>query len=71
MARTNTYKSQIKNTAGYVNKKIRDIENLFGIGSEQYSRYVNAVTAALPVGSYSLSESGKVRIKTGKHRRKS
>lgn len=66
MARTNAYKSQIKNTAGYVNKKIRDIENLFGIGSEQYSRYVNAVTAALPVGSYSLSESGKVRIKTGK-----
>ena len=66
MARTNAYKSQIKNTAAYVNKKIRDIENLFGIGSEQYSRYVNAVTAALPVGSYSLSESGKVRIKTGK-----
>lgn len=66
MARTNTYKSQVKNAAAYVNKKIRDIENLFGIGSEQYDRYVNAVSAALPAGTYTLSESGKLRIKTGK-----
>ena len=66
MARTNTYKSQVKNAAAYVNKKISDIENLFGIGSEQYDRYVNAVSAALPAGTYTLSESGKLRIKTGK-----
>lgn len=66
MARTNTYKKQVQNTAAYVNKKIRAIENTFGIGSEQYDRYVNAITAALPVGSYKLNESGKIRIKTGK-----
>lgn len=66
MARTNTYKKQVQNTAAYVNKKIREIENTFGIGSEQYDRYVNAITAALPVGSYKLNESGKIRIKGGK-----
>lgn len=66
MARTNTYKKQVQNTAAYVNKKIRAIENTFGIGSEQYDRYVNAITAALPVGSYKLNESGKIRIKGGK-----
>lgn len=66
MARTNTYKKQVQNTAAYVNKKIRKIENTFGIGSEQYDRYVNAITAALPVGSYNLNESGKIRIKGGK-----
>ena len=66
MARTNTYKKQVQNTAAYVNKKIREIENTFGIGSEQYDRYVNAITAALPVGSYKLNEYGKIRIKTGK-----
>lgn len=66
MARSTKYTAQVKNSLAYVNKKIRDIENLFGIGSEQYDRYVNAVTAALPSGAYTLSESGKLRVKTGR-----
>lgn len=66
MARSTKYTAQVQNSLAYVNKKIRDIENLFGIGSEQYDRYVNAVTAALPSGAYTLSESGKIRVKTGR-----
>ena len=66
MARTKSYTSQVKNAIAYVNKKIRDVEKTFGVESAQYQRYVNVVTAALPTGSYKISDTGKVRIKTDK-----
>lgn len=66
MARTKQYTSQVKNAISYINKKIRDVEKLFGKDSVQYQRYVNAVSAALPAGAYTLSESGTLRIKGGK-----
>ena len=65
MARTTRYINQIKNQIAYVNKKMREIENKFGIGSEQQQRYVNAITAALPPGSFNLKENGQIRIKGG------
>ena len=71
MARTNAYMSKIQNKIAYVNKKIRDIENKFGVGSEQLDRYINVATAALPTDAYNLSESGKLRIKNTKAVRES
>lgn len=71
MARTNAYMSKIQNKIAYVNKKIRAIENKFGVGSEQLDRYINVATAALPTDAYNLSESGKLRIKNTKAVRES
>ena len=71
MARANAYMAKIQNKIAYVNKKIRDIENKFGVGSEQLDRYVNVATAALPTDAYNLSESGKLRIKNTKAVRES
>ena len=71
MARTSAYMSKIQNKIAYVNKKIRDIENKFGVGSEQLDRYINVATAALPTDAYNLSESGKLRIKNTKAVRES
>lgn len=66
MARTKTYTAQVKNAITYANKKIRDVEKLFGAESAQYQRYVNVVTAALPPGAYTISDTGRVRIKADK-----
>ena len=66
MARTKSYTAQVKNAITYANKKIRDVEKLFGADSAQYQRYVNVVTAALPPGSYTISDTGRVRIKADK-----
>lgn len=66
MARTKDYARQVMNSTISLNKKILDVERTFGIGSSQYERYVNAITAALPVGSYNLSESGRIRVSKSK-----
>ena len=66
MARTKSYTAQVKNAITYANKKIRDVEKLFGAESAQYQRYVNVVTAALPPGAYTISDTGRVRIKADK-----
>lgn len=56
----------MKNAIGYVNQKIREVEKKFGVTSAQYQRYVNVITAALPTGSYKISDTGRVRIKADK-----
>lgn len=71
MARTKSYMSKVSNKIAYVNKKIRDIEKLFGVGSDQYDRYINVATAALDPTQYHLSESGQLRIKNTKATRES
>ena len=62
MARTKKYVSQIRNKIAYINRKARAVEKTFGRDSEQYQRYINATTAALPAGSYKLTETGRISI---------
>ena len=66
MARTNKYTRQVYNRVDYLNKKLREVERTFGLDSEQYERYVNATTAALPTGSYRLSQAGRLTISKSK-----
>ena len=66
MARTRKYTSQVYNRIDYINKKAREVERTFGLDSEQYQRYVNATTAALPPGSYRLSQAGRLTISKSK-----
>ena len=66
MARTKKYKSQIYNRVDYINRKAREVERKFGLDSEQYQRYVNATTAALPPGTYRLSQAGRITISKSK-----
>ena len=62
MARTKTYKRQVAAKITTVNRKLRDIEHTFGTDSEQYQRYINAASAALPPESFTLSDSGRLTI---------
>ena len=62
MARTNTYKRQVGAKITTVNRKLRDIERTFGTDSEQYQRYINATSAALPPDAYTLSDTGRLTI---------
>lgn len=66
MARTKTYERQILNKIKNINRRMLDIERMIGIDSQQYQRYVNRITAALPVGSYKISPTGKVTISKSK-----
>lgn len=66
MARAKKYTRQIYNSVDYINKKAREVEKLFGLDSEQYQRYVNATTAALPPGTYRLSQAGRITISKSK-----
>ena len=66
MARTSKYKQQVKNKIAYINQKLSTVEKTFGLGSEQYQRYINATTAALPSGSYRLTQAGRLTISKGK-----
>lgn len=66
MARTKSYEKQILNKIASINHKILSIERVFGIDSEQYQRYVNAITAALPETSFTLKESGQIRLRKTK-----
>ena len=62
MARTKTYKRQVAAKINTVNRKLRDIERTFGTESEQYQRYINATSAALPPDAYTLSDTGRLTI---------
>ena len=66
MARTKSYERQVLNMISGINKKILDVERTFGVGSEQYNRYVNSITAALPKESYHYQKSGGIRINKSK-----
>lgn len=66
MARTNAYNNQVLNQISNINSKILNVERTFGLQSEQYNRYVNSITAALPEGSYHTSRSGGIRINKSK-----
>ena len=66
MARTKSYERQVLNMISGINKKILDVERTFGVGSEQYNRYVNSITAALPKDTYHISKSGGIRINKSK-----
>ena len=62
MARTKTYKRHVAAKITTVNRKLRDIERTFGSDSEQYQRYINAASAALPPDAYTLSDTGRLTI---------
>ena len=62
MARTKTYKRQVAAKITTVNRKLRDIERTFGTDSEQYQRYINATSAALPPDAYTLTDTGRLTI---------
>lgn len=62
MSRTKTYKRQVAAKINTVNRKLRDIERTFGTDSEQYQRYINATSAALPPDAYTLTDSGRLTI---------
>lgn len=66
MARSTDYANKVMNSTISLNAKILDVERTFGIGSAQYGRYVNAITAALPEGTYKISPSGRVRVSKSK-----
>ena len=58
MARTKAYMSAIKSDISKINYRLKGIEQLLGVESEQYERYVNSITASLPPGTYALSLDG-------------
>ena len=64
MARTKQYDRQIYNQVKNINRRLLDIEKKIGINSEQYKRYVNTITAAVPSESYKMDTlTGKIRLK--------
>ena len=65
MARTKTYTKKVSNRIATINRKLRDIEKTFGLDSEQYRRYINATSAALPTEAYTLTDSGRLTIHKG------
>ena len=70
MARTKAYDRQIYNAVKNINARLLDIERKLGIDSEQYRRYVNAITAAAPPGTYNMNvDTGRIRMKTAKSAR--
>lgn len=66
MARTKTYTKKVTNRIASINRKARAVEKTFGRDSEQYQRYINATTAALPSDAYTLTEEGRLHIHGGK-----
>ena len=66
MARTKAYSKKVSNRITTINRKLRGVEKTFGADSEQYRRYINAATAALPTDAYTLTEEGQLHIHGGK-----
>ena len=66
MARTKSYISAIKSDISKINYRLKGIEQLLGVESEQYERYVNSITASLPPGTYALSLDGHIELKATK-----
>lgn len=67
MARTKSYERQILNAINRTDERLKGVKATFNIGSEQYQRYVNSITASLPPGSYKLDEeTGEIYIPRSK-----
>lgn len=72
MARTKSYERQILNAINRTDERLRGVKAAFDVGSEQYQRYVNSITASLPPGSYTLDEeTGEIYIPRSKENLKS
>lgn len=69
MARSNKYDNEVKNAINRINYRLKGIESMLGVHSEQYERYVNSITASLPAGSYNLSLDGHITIANTKENR--
>lgn len=69
MARGKNYDNQIKNAINRINYRLKGIEDMLGVESEQYGRYVNSITASLPAGSFNLSLDGHITIENTKENR--
>lgn len=67
MARTKSYERQILNAINRTDERLKGVKAAFDIGSEQYQRYVNSITAALPPEAYTLDEeTGEIYIPRSK-----
>lgn len=72
MARTKSYERQILNAINRTDERLKNVQATFDVGSEQYQRYVNSITASLPPGSYTLNEkTGEIYIPRSKENLKS
>ena len=72
MARTKSYERQILNAINRTDERLKGVKATFDVGSEQYQRYVNSITASLPPGSYTLDEeTGEIYIPRSKENLKS
>ena len=72
MARSESYERQILNAINRTDKRLKGVKAAFDVGSEQYQRYVNSITASLPPGSYTLDEeTGEIYIPRSKENLKS
>ena len=72
MARTKSYERKILNAINRTDERLKGVKATFDIGSEQYQRYVNSITASLPPGSYKLNEeTGEIYISRSKENLKS
>lgn len=69
MARGKSYDNQIRNAINRINYRLKGIEDMLGVESEQYERYVNSITASLPAGSFNLSLDGHITIENTKENR--
>lgn len=67
MARTKSYDRQVLNAIKNINAKMLQVERTFGIGSEQYQRYVNALFAGVPKKYLNINaDTGKVTVSKSK-----
>lgn len=67
MARTKAYNKSVEMQIRNINRRLLNLERLLGMDSEQYRRYINSITAALPSDTFKLdAATGRVRIKTSK-----
>lgn len=67
MARSKSYERQILNAINRTDERLKGVKAAFDIGSEQYQRYVNSITAALPPEAYTLDEeTGEIYIPRSK-----
>ena len=72
MARSKSYERQILNAINRTDERLKGVKAAFDVGSEQYQRYVNSITASLPPGSYTLDEeTGEIYIPRSKENLKS
>ena len=67
MARSKSYERQILNAINRTDERLKGVKAAFDVASEQYQRYVNSITAALPSEAYTLDEeTGEIYIPRSK-----